>query len=109
MDCINCGNNKNISDSNGTFVCDHCKESSHIKYYICKDCGKIWNTSNSKDLKEDTSKRFGEFKNVDNDTKILMTDYIHKCLMCNALSYERKKDLWCCPECKFEWGVISCV
>ena len=98
MDCINCGNNKNISDSNGTFVCDH-----------CKNRGKIWNTSNSKDLKEDTSKRFGEFKNVDNDTKILMTDYIHKCLMCNALSYERKKDLWCCPECKFEWGVISCV
>ena len=47
----------------------------------------------------------------DNNKNIVpsMVDYIHKCLMCNAISYEKEENVWCCPTCDFEWEVTGCV
>jgi DNA-directed RNA polymerase subunit RPC12/RpoP len=43
---------------------------------------------------------------VDVEKKI-MHDYIHRCLKCAALCYEKEKDLYECPKCGFSWEVIE--
>lgn len=126
MDCINCGSDKTVNILNGVSICKHCNKSSYINYYRCENCGEIWrvvdlnlNTiervnlnKHSNTFKEDVSDQFGEI-HVDEDNHnsvgLLMSDYIHRCLMCNALSYEKNENTLCCSKCGFEWEVLSCV
>lgn len=108
MKCISCGNDKNIDTITGSFICDHCDKTNYIDYYVCNSCGKVWNTGISKSFEEDTNEYFGSLFNEGEITKPLMADYIHRCLMCNTISYEKEKDSWHCPECGFEWEVIGC-
>jgi len=123
MDCINCGSGKNVSILKGIFICDHCNELNYIDYYKCEECGETWKVvdlnsgivesislaSHSKVFKEGVSDSFGEI-HVDeeacSDAGTLMTDYIHKCLMCNTVSYEKNENTWHCPECGFEWETV---
>lgn len=93
MDCIDCGSDKNI----GIFIYDRYKKTSYINY-ICINCGRVWN---SDDLDLDV-----EINKSENNNS-LMSDYMPKCLMCNASSYEKEKNLWHCPECSFEWETIN--
>ena len=108
MNCINCGNNKNINTITGSFLCEYCGKTNYIDYYVCSECGEIWNAGVQKSFEEGNSEYFGSLYNKDESTKPLMSDYIHRCLMCNTISYEKEKDLWCCPECGFQWEVIGC-
>lgn len=115
MDCINCGSNKNVSILKGVFICEHCDKTNFINYYRCEDCQETWkvvdlgvaeqvNLEQSSNLfEEDGSSCFGELHTIP-----LMMGYIHKCLMCNAISYEKEENVWHCPECGFEWETISC-
>jgi DNA-directed RNA polymerase subunit RPC12/RpoP len=95
MDCINCSN-KNVSIVTSSFICEYCGKTNCIDYYVCSECGKIWNVNIPESFEEDEI------------TIPLMSDYIHRCLMCNTISYEKEKDSWCCPECGFQWEAISC-
>ena len=125
MECITCGSNKNVSILKGFFICDHCNELNYIDYYKCEECGETWKIvdldpeviekvnldPHLKDLKEDMSNSFGEVHVNDGPDAVgtLMTDYIHKCLMCNSSSYEKYENTWHCPECGFEWEVLGCA
>ena len=108
MKCINCGNDKNIDTVHSSFICEYCNKINCINYCVCSECGEIWNADTSKFFEEGNSEYFGSLYNKDVDVKPLMSDYIHRCLMCNTISYEKEKDLWCCPECGFQWEVIGC-
>lgn len=126
MDCINCGSNKNVSILKGFFICEHCNELNYIDYYKCEECGETWKVvdsglgivestsldQHSKHFKEDVSDSFGEIHVEENDYSdvgTLMANYIHKCLMCNTVSYEKDENVWHCPECGFEWEVVGCA
>lgn len=126
MDCINCGSGKTVNILNGVSICKHCNKSSHINYYRCENCGEIWRVvdlnldiiervnlnKHSNTFKEDVSDLFGEV-HIDEDDHdgvvVLMSDYMHRCLMCNAISYEKNENTLCCSKCGFEWEVLSCV
>jgi len=38
-----------------------------------------------------------------------MSDYIHRCLKCNAISYEVSPGNYLCPECDFRWEIMKRV
>ena len=104
MNCMNCDDNKNIEIFNNCFVCNSCKETNNVVSCMCKTCGKVWGVN---DLSKQPTNCVEVNKTVCSTP--LMSDYIHKCLMCNAMSYEKKENLWCCHECGFEWEVTACV
>ena len=126
MDCINCGSGKNVNILKGVFICEHCNRSNYIDYYKCKNCGETWKVADSAlGIVEgiNLGKSFNVFKETDDDSfgevhvdeddhdgvVVLMSDYMHRCLMCNAISYEKNENTLCCSKCGFEWEVLSCV
>ena len=118
MNCINCGIDKGVSILKGLFICDKCNELNYIDYYRCENCGETWKVvdmdlgivervnleQSSNEFEEEDSSYFGEL----HPAKTMM-GYIHRCLLCNSISYEKDENTWHCSKCGFEWEVIGCA
>ncbi len=119
MKCINCDNevDKFFSES---FVCPGCGDSVVVDYYHCGKCNNMWKAQDDQpvfgfDLEnmpipENILDMFDKIeeellKMEESDT---MSTFIHKCIQCNSICYETESGRFECPECGFEWEVISC-
>ena len=117
MNCVNCGSeNFNIFFTE-TIPCHHCNEDNDISYHACQVCGLIWKSIGDKILEGAifSEPNLGQFLNepideipffIEKSYKNSMREIIHKCLLCNAISFEIEPELYHCPDCGFEWGII---
>lgn len=126
--CINCGGEV----FKGFFVeeipCAHCHEINEVEYMICVGCGLVGKfidgelVSGAVFTDEDTQQLFDTDVNQlielfgsltesqESDAPMTsMKDMIHNCLRCDTPAFEKKRGLWHCPECGFEWEVIPGV
>jgi len=120
MNCVTCGSENISVFFSETIPCTSCNEANVISFQICNDCGVIWKAVNDVLLKgtafvDPELSSFISDKIVDNpefdnwfDTKvdITMDEVVHRCLKCNAISFESKPNVFCCSSCDFTWGSV---
>lgn len=118
MKCINCKSDDVVVVLMEVFPCKYCGKNIEVEYVICRDCGVGWKSVNGEILSGTTLFDVGLNNIFDggdetplNMTPIInhkphMTDYVYKCLRCQAVCYEVEKDLYECPECGFQWNVV---
>ena len=132
MGCINCENNDISNYYEEVIPCKHCGNDTIIDYFVCNACGIMWKEidgeviDNSADAEDAINELFPEneyiitddfidlFKDgsdinyfeLDLSDKSSMQDMIHKCIRCNATSFEIKPRLYHCPDCGFEWEIL---
>lgn len=123
MECCICGSKSTMVFDNEIIPCHKCGESINLEYYSCRDCGAVWKALDGNlleciytederseapvDLKEILNNDdFGSVQVIELTKRGTMDEMIHKCLMCNTVSYEVAAGLFHCPDCGFEWEVI---
>lgn len=134
MECFNC--NKIDECIEQFYVesmpCPHCSEEIKVLYYLCLDCGAVWKLANgeivtgavfsNKELEsaigDDLDNLFdilaedkffkGEYAK-DMDMKEYLSNFIPKCIRCEARAYQIDDLTYRCsdPECEFEWEVVD--
>lgn len=124
MKCIYCGDDNSVTILVETLPCKHCGGEIRIEYNICKECGLAWKSVDGEIVENTTFFDLGLDDIFDDDELIkgfdipfnmdqceikssYMSDYIHKCVRCQATCFESEKDRWECPECGFSWEVIK--
>lgn len=121
MKCIGCGSDDAITALIEIFPCKHCNKEMRMEYNVCRCCGITWKSLDGEffsnatifDMElgnffsgEEAERSFSEpSENI--ESEVYMGDYVHRCLRCNALCYEEKEGMYVCPECDFQWEVIS--
>jgi hypothetical protein len=120
MECVNCGENVNKFFVE-KLVCTHCGEELILDYYYCPRCNTAWKSQdgtpifitdlNNELLDDDLEAIFDTIeKEFESDgEKKSMSEFLHKCIRCNALCYEVADGRYKCPVCEFEWEVIKNV
>lgn len=112
MMCVNC-DNKNTKK----IFEEELQGEGIIGYYICEECNLVWTALNNEFIVGVISSGVGFYEGIVEllglgkaniiDENQSMDSFIHRCLKCNTFSYEKEKNLWCCPECGFEWEMIN--
>ena len=80
--------------------------------FICNSCCAIWKRIGEvvvTDTKEDKEVLFGaDTIELDfEETPFSMQDILHKCIRCNATSFEVGPNFYRCPDCGFEWEILQ--
>lgn len=101
MKCPLCDNLCVAADSNDSIKCDLCGAMTNIVTYTCESCGTKFKTLNDEVIEYTEASYTGEQL----DSNQLMSDYIHKCIKCNSLSFEFMPGKFRCSKCEFEWEV----
>lgn len=119
MICINCDRKSNTVFYSEVYPCLTCGDETVVEYNACKYCGVVWKTANGAPM-DSLKTKIGDFSDMFKDNESFedffnlvgqnkevssMNQCIHRCLMCNAVSYEVEDGLYECPECNFEWEV----
>lgn len=125
MKCIHCDSNLTSVFLIEYIPCGHCNKDIELVYATCPSCNIVWksvsgvviNTSfddmdfddvdTSSDVEEMMNEAFKDFMDERYDvTPVSMSDMVHKCLRCEAVSFEIKPRFYHCPDCGFEWEVL---
>lgn len=121
MGCINCENEIEVTFAVERFPCLHCGEKVVIEYHMCSNCGIVWRTvdgavDSGSIVTPDMRKTFdaeglddilGTLQEIHSEEHS-MEELLHRCLQCNAISFEVKKGEYECVECGFMWEVVGC-
>lgn len=119
MKCMNCGNEDIIQVFEEEVQCDHCGGVHIIDHFVCENCNMISRFVDDQFMEAlvlpgiDLYQEVIDLLELDEDDIIApdedqsMNALIHRCLQCNTIAYEKKENLWHCPECGFEWEVIG--
>jgi len=124
MKCFNCDNDEDSCVFGELYNCDHCDGKNLIEYNSCSKCRISWKSVNGRVIEnsifseEDLLEVFnGGLEDIFNKiSKQLFVDdssmsgMIHRCLKCNAISYEVRNGKYRCSNsnCGFEWEVVGC-
>lgn len=132
--CINCNGEDFIEVAIEELPCSHCGGTVKIDYVVCNTCGMIAkvvdgvvvsgalfdiqgltgaDTPDIAAIFEDsviTTFKIGVPEGHGGDDKnSSMFDLVHRCLKCNSVAFEKKANLWHCPDCGFEWETLEGV
>lgn len=111
--CMNCGNTDIVKVFEEEIQCNHCGGIHTIDSFVCENCNLIWKAIDNQFVEgmvlpgDNLYEEVMELLNLDVDENQSMNALIHRCLRCNTIAYEKKENLWHCPECGFEWEAIN--
>lgn len=119
MKCINCGNKDTVKVFEEEIRCEDCGAEYVVDHYVCEECNLIWKAIDNEFVEGmilpgiNLYEEVAELLDLDEDETIAsgedqsMNALMHRCLQCNTIAYEKKENLWHCPECSFEWETIG--
>ena len=112
--CMNCGNENIVIVLEEEGYCDHCGKVHMIAHCVCEECNLMWRSVDDQFVEGLVLPGIDLYQEVmdlldlnEPDENQSMAAFIHRCLQCNTIAYEKKENLWHCPECGFEWEVIG--
>lgn len=121
MSCLNCNSEDSITvvfEEN--INCSECGTNNKVLYCFCNECGLIYKELNGQVVEGfilDATKASNifnidaDFQEIDLSNKVdkaeSMQDVVHKCIRCGNISYEKDENYYVCPNCGFEWEVMS--
>lgn len=133
MKCFKCDNDKEAAFFEESFPCK-CGEDMVFQYNLCPDCGQMWRSVNG-EVTEDSLIQHEDLMGLvmppkvttnEEEARIVenmeeeivkiekidrgeagMSDYVHKCIRCNAVAHEKGQGMYGCSTCGFEWEVIK--
>lgn len=119
MQCFLCEEGQSTLMSEDQITCK-CGDVIIIEYHLCDGCGAVWKMADG-DLIENSllspeamDDMFIDLPSIfdqdfeENNNFTTLAGYVHKCLDCGIIAYERVKGIYQCPGCGFEWEVIDC-
>lgn len=117
MNCPNCRSYRVGVIAEDRVPCDACKKTISMGYWICKNCDLCFRTANGRILEdsyilkggmvEETCRDFCNAVLEDGEVEKRMVDEIHHCIRCGSIIvHEKRKNYFCCSDCKFEWEVL---
>jgi hypothetical protein len=115
MNCCVCKGENVTNFSVERIECVHCGGSTEILYMGCDDCGTMWKSVNG-EIIECISENIPQ-EMLDDEAAAIqvmdlepkngtMSEMIHKCLRCEAVSHEIGDGYYRCSNCNFEWEVL---
>ena len=113
MRCIKCNNETPIKVLEEETMCPDCGRIYIMNYYVCEECNLLWLATDNDFLEGivlpgiDLYEEVAEFLGLEEIEEVSMNSFMHRCLQCNTVAYEKKKNLWHCPECGFEWEIVN--
>lgn len=129
IECLNCKGTDFEQFFEEELPCVHCSEVNHIRYVVCTQCGFVAKVSGDIILNgvlmaqddspnlmqlsvEDLVKDLADANEAISEMEFqprMMGDLVHRCLKCATVSYEKEPGLFHCPDCGFEWEIITGV
>lgn len=97
--------------------CDTCEKTLLVAYWICKKCQLCFRTVNGRvlndlyvmkgDLIKETCRDLCQAVMGDEPAQAKMSDTIRHCIRCDSIMvHERRKNLFHCDDCEFEWEIL---